>query len=115
MENTISDQREHKRHTAPEGAIAACHKIVCRIIDISEGGMALHCISKEPFSEEEKPMILCRTKGLFIKDLPIKLVRKTIQSPMPSSTFQMQTVGVSFNYKNTAQRDQIKAYISELL
>ncbi len=114
MENSISDQREHKRYAAPDGAIAACHNTVCRITDISEGGMALNCIGKEPFSEEEKPTILCRTKGFFIEDLPIRLVRKTNEALMPSSTFQIETVGVRFDYKSAAQRNQIRAYISGL-
>ncbi len=114
MENSISDQRKHKRYAAPDGAVAACNKTVCRITDISEGGMALNCIGNEPFSGEDNPTILCRKKGFFIGDLPIRLVRKTSEALIPLSAFRIETVGVIFDYKNAAQRNQIRAYIAGL-
>ena len=97
-----------------DDAIATSNTKVGRIINISEGGMAVNYISEGSFSEENKATILCKTKSLFIKDLPIRLVHKNDKPLSPMSTFKIQTVGIKFNYSNAAQHDQIKEYISGL-
>ena len=114
MENAFSDRRKHKRHAVSDDAIAACNTKIGRIINISEGGMAANFFTDEPFSEEDKATILCRTKNLLIENMPIRLVRKNDKPFSPMSGFQIQPVGVKFNYSNTAQQDQIKEYISGL-
>ncbi len=114
MENASPDRRKHKRQAVPNDAIAVCNEKVCRILNISEGGMAVNCINEKPFSEEEKATILCGTKNLFIKDLPVGLVQTTSQPPSTISPIQVQTVRVKFNYLNGAHNDQIKQYIFRL-
>jgi hypothetical protein len=114
LENASSDRRKHKRYTVPDDAISVCNTKIGRVLNISEGGMAVNFITAEPFSEGNMVTIICGTKSLLIQNLPIRLVRKNDKPFSFMSTFQIQTVGIKFNYSNTAQHDQIKQYISGL-
>ncbi len=76
--------------------------------------MAVNFIFDEPFSEESRITILCRTENLFIKDIPVRLVHKKDRIRLFTGPFQLQTVGVMFNYLDGAQQEQIKAYIVRL-
>ena len=79
-----------------------------------EGGMAVNWISVEPLSGENKVTILFRTENLFIKNLPIRMVRNNNKPFGFTSTFQIRSMGVEFNYSNTDQHNQVKQYISRL-
>ncbi len=114
MESASPDRRKHKRYTVPDDAISTCNRKVGRIINISEGGMAVNFIFDEPFSEENNVSILSRTDNLFIKDIPVKLVHKMDGQHSFTGTFQLQTVGARFNYLDGAQQEQIKEYIFQL-
>ncbi len=114
MESAPPDRRKLKRYTASYDAISTCNRKVGRIINISEGGMAVNFIFDKPFSEETKVTILSRTKNILIEDIPVKLVHKIGRQRSFTSTFQLQTVGIRFNYLNGAQQEQIKEYIFQL-
>ena len=107
------EHRKHKRYAVTDDAIAATSTKIGRIINISEGGMAVNWICDEPLSGDNKVTILCRTEDLFIKDLPIRMIRNDNKF-MPVSTFQIQSMGVKFNFSNTDQHNQVKQYISRL-
>ncbi len=114
MEGASSDQRKHKRYAATDDAIAVTNTKIGQILNISEGGMAIDYISDEPFTDDNKITILCRRRKLYIKDLAIKIVRKSNMSFGLMGTFRIQTIGVKFNFSDIAQRDQVKEYLSRL-
>ncbi len=114
MDSASPDRREHKRYAVPDDAVSMCNGKVGRIINISDGGMAVNFILDEPFSEESEATILCRTNNLYIKDSAIEIVRKSDRPFASMGTFRIQTIGVKFNFSNIAQRDQIKEYVSRL-
>ncbi len=112
MENAFSERRRHERFLATDDAIAVYNKKIGRIVDISEGGMAVNFISHdEPFSEEGKAIVLCRAKELLIENLQLKVVRKNETPFSQRSRFQIRTVGVEFTYPYAGQRDLIHQYI----
>ncbi len=114
MENASPDRRKHKRYAASNDAIAICDMKNGRIINISEGGMAVNFIFDKPFSEETKVTILSRTKNILIEDIPVRFVRKKDKPHSFTGGFQVQTIGVRFNCLNGAQQDQVNAYVSRL-
>jgi len=114
LKNASLDHRKHKRYAVTDDAIAASNRKIGRIINISEGGMAVNWISVEPFLCDNKVTILCRTENLFIKDLLIRMVRNNNKPFGFMSTFQIRSMGVEFNYSNTEQHNQVKQYISRL-
>ncbi len=114
MKDPSFEQRKHRRYAATDVAVAATKTKMGHIINISKGGMTIDYISDELFSDENKVTILCGRKNLYIKDLPIKIVRKSNRPFAPMGTFRIQTIGVKFNFSNTAQRDQVKQYLSRL-
>ncbi len=114
MENASSDRREHKRYAVADDAICMFNEKVGRIINISEGGMAVNFLLDEPFSEENAVTILCRSKDLFINNIPAKLVHEKDRQRLSMGKFDAQTVGVKFKHLRGAQNDQIKEYVSRL-
>ncbi len=86
MKSTYVDRRKYKRHTPPDDAVAMlddavaiCGKSVGRVISISESGMAVNWIAEPwigdvPLSGDGTVIFLCRSRDVFIDDLPVRFL-----------------------------------------
>ncbi len=113
MEQAFVDRRKHERYVVKDDAIALFNKKIGRIVNISEGGMAVNFLSHDkPFSERGATTIFCRMKALLIEDLQMKVVRTTHKPFSPNSRVKIRTIGVEFDYSMESEHEKIMRYIT---
>ncbi len=114
METTFVEQRKHKRYAPPDDAVAVCNTKIGRIINISEGGMAVNWIGDTSFSGDGMVTFLSSSKDVLINDLPVRFLSVRNEQASSMNAIKVQCIGVSFNYADTAQHDHVKEYIDGL-
>jgi hypothetical protein len=113
METTFKEQRKYKRYTQPDDAVAVCNTKIGRVINISEGGMAVNWLGDTSFPDTGTVTILSNSKALFINDLPARFLSARNEQSS-NRAIKMKRTGVSFNFANPKQHRQIKEYIAGL-
>jgi len=110
MAKQLEIQGDRKRFKPPDDAVAYLNSLIGRILSISESGMDLNCIGDEKITENEMATILCITKGIFIKNLPVKIMRRGTK-PM-DRLFETRILEVEFQYSDSLQQRQVKDFLA---
>jgi hypothetical protein len=113
MEATFEEQRKYKRYAQPDDAVVVCHTKIGRIINISEGGMAVNWLGDTSFPDDATVTILSNSKDILINDLPVRFLSAR-KEPSSNRAIKMKRTGISFNLANPKQHRQIKDYIAGL-
>ena len=109
------ERRKHKRYAGAEDAIVRFSSRIGRIINISEGGMAIHLIDiLESLPDELEATIFCSTTNTKIKGLALKIVRENETIFPKFAGFATRIIGVTFTNPNAIQQEQIRQHISRL-
>ncbi len=114
MENTFLNKRKHKRISVPDDTVVACNSEIGRMTDISQGGMGVNFILDEPFKSSRVVTLISRSQNLHIKNLPICVVHKTEVPFTRVNWYNVQPVGLKFDFANDEQKAQVTKYISTL-
>ncbi len=114
MENTFLNKRKHKRISVPDDTVVACNSEIGRMTDISEGGMGVNFILDEPFKSSRVVTLISRSQNLHIKNLPVCVVHKTEVPFTRVNRYNVQPVGLKFDFANVEQKAQVRKYISTL-
>jgi c-di-GMP-binding flagellar brake protein YcgR len=113
METTFKEHRKYKRYAQPDDAVAVCNTKIGRVINISEGGMAVNWLGDTSFPDDGIVTILSNSKDILINDLPARFISARNEQSS-NRAIKMTRTGVSFNFANTKQHRQIKEYIAGL-
>ncbi len=92
----IAETRKHKRYKAQDGTIAFSLGDRCKLTDISEGGVALACVSESNIPPSFSLYILMNNNKFQAK-LPVKLVWEKEIELSPSSSIFTKSIGVEFD------------------
>jgi hypothetical protein len=114
MEATFEEQRKYKRYAQPDDAVVVCHTKIGRVINISEGGMAVNWLGDTSFRDDATVTILSNSKDLLINDLPVRFLSARNETSS-NRAIKRQRTGISFNFANPKQHRQIKEYIAGLV
>ena len=108
----ISEQRKHKRFEAPK-AIAVNPGNVCRVIDISTGGLSFKCFLTIDFPTKWSLDIIIAGSNFQLTQFPVELVWKT---PDDHSSFHLipaGIVGVKFDDLHQSQAERVDYLLSQ--
>jgi hypothetical protein len=111
MENEYEEKRQYPRYSVTADSLVLWHKCAGRVLDISEGGMAIDIIeSPESLPEKWETIFHCPTTDTRIDGLRLQLVR---QESAKTSDFGIitQTVGAKYNNPTGVQRAQIRQHL----
>jgi hypothetical protein len=114
MESAFVEQRKHKRYAPFDDAVTVFDTKVGRVINISEGGMAVKWIGDVYSSGDNTITFLCNSKQLLIADLPVRFLSVRNEQASLMGTINLQSTRLGFNYADSTQHNQIKKYISWL-
>jgi hypothetical protein len=114
MESTLVEQRKHKRYAPSDDAVTVFDTKVGRVINISEGGMAVKWIGDVYSSGDNTITFLCSSKELLIADLPVRFLSVRNEQASLMGTINLQSTRLRFNFADSTQHNQIKKYISWL-
>lgn len=111
--NAQPERRSQKRFRVKEGALAFLGHTPGDIIDISEGGMAIHYLvfDKEPDSQFRLD-IFFGADDFYLSDIPTKLVSDIQSQPeSPFSAVRVKRLGLCFGELNEKQKSRLKYFI----
>jgi hypothetical protein len=114
MEKQDLEKRKHRRYDTIGNALVFSPNLTGRVVNISEGGMAIDVIDKietELSANGWKTTFYCMDTDTMIKGLPLKLARKgTVEfSPLGSKN---EIIGVEFDEPSILQQEQISCHLS---
>ena len=108
----ISEQRKYKRFEAAK-AIAVNPGNVCRIIDISTGGLSFKCFLTIDFPTKWSLDLIIAGSNFQLTQLPVELVWKT---PTIQSSFLIMSAGnagVKFDDLHQSQEEMLDYLLSQ--
>ena len=109
----IVEQRQHLR-LKPENTFAISQKRVCRVFDLSVGGLSFGCIDENEIPQESTVDII-DNYGLKLFDLPVETVWTAKNTDMNTGSIYKTIMGVKFKSKlSDDQRSSIGKLISKL-
>lgn len=88
------EQRQHPRFK-PENTFIISQKRVCRVFDLSIGGLSFGCIDESEIPQQSKVDII-DTYGLKLFDLPIETVWTAKNTDMNTGSIYNIIMGVKF-------------------
>lgn len=117
MGNRI-DRRTHKRFRVREESFAFIEndsKILCKIRNISKGGISLVTIANAEHIPELFDMdIFVAGRVFYLKDVPSQKISETyLDSKSLFSTFVKSRVGIQFGELDSDQTDQLDDFIKK--
>ena len=108
----ISEQRKHKRFEAPK-AIAVNPGNVCRVIDISTGGLSFKYFLTIDFPTKWSLDIIIAGSNFQITQLPVELVWK-IPTVLSNILFMSAgNAGVKFDDLHQSQGEMLDYFLSQ--
>ncbi|MHC4474141.1 MAG: PilZ domain-containing protein [Planctomycetota bacterium] len=112
------ERRKNKRFQVQEDTMALLtppgphSTVVCDILDISTGGLALRFIAEQADSNEAAEIaIACIKPRFYLGRLPIKTVSAFAMSKDPSSRMVPRRLGVKFGQLTHDQMSELDAFI----
>jgi hypothetical protein len=112
MDNSFVEKRRYRRYDVKDFVVGTLSNRLGHLMNISESGLALHFYNEDIeylIKKEFKTSLLIVGKGFWVKDLPIRLVRKEVKL---NSTITI--IAAEFNTHDNNQLCKIKEYISGL-
>lgn len=108
-----SDRRRHKRFRVKEGALAFLDTVPGTIVDISEGGMAIHYVVFEREPERQFRLdIFFAADDFYLADIPSKLVSDVRSQPESQfSAVRVKRLGIRFGELDDEQKARLKYFI----
>jgi len=108
-----SDRRNHKRFRVKEGALAFLGTMPGTIVDISEGGMAIHYVVLEQEPDRRFRLdIFFAEDDFYLSDVPSEMVSDEQAPPVsPFTSVQVKRLGIRFGELDDAQRARLKYFI----
>ncbi len=92
-----NNHRKHKRTKLRDGVVALSFNSVCKITDISPGGISLQCFGKGKIPEKWSIDILMKGSNLYIEQVPVKLAWNKKVQPITGSFFPTgKLIGAKF-------------------
>ncbi len=76
--------------------------------------MGVNFILDEPFKSSRVVTLISRSQNLHIKNLPVCVVHKTEVPLTRVNWYNVQPVGLKFDFANVEQKAQVKKYIATL-
>ena len=111
-ENRIPEQRKHKRFEAPK-AIAVNPGNVCRVLNISTGGLSFQCFLTIDLPTKWSLDIILAGSNFQLKQFPVELVWK---APVDQTDFLLipeGNVGVKFDDLHQSQEEMLDSFLSK--
>lgn len=108
----ISEQRKHKRFETPK-AIAVNSGNVCRLVNISTGGLSFKCFLTIDFPAKWFLDIIIAGSNFQLTQLPVELVWKI---PADQSSFHFipaGIAGVKFDDLHQSQKEMLNYLLSQ--
>ncbi len=108
-----SDRRSHKRFRVKEGALAFLDTVPGTIVDISEGGMAIHYIVFEKEPERRFRLdIFFAADDFYLAEIPSELVSDVRSQPESQfSAVRVKRLGIRFGELDDEQKARLKYFI----
>lgn len=91
-----SDRRKNKRLKGRKEAILVTPNGLHSIFDISAGGLAFKCGPNEKFPAQWPIEIIFAGTTIYLKEVPVRLVREEISEDGPSDSNSSKKIGVEF-------------------
>ena len=108
----ISEQRRHKRFEAPK-AVAVNLGNVCRVIDISTGGLSFKCFLTIDFPTKWSLDIIIAGSNVQLTQLPVELVWKTLADQSNFLFMPVGNIGVKFDDLHHSQEEMLDDLLSQ--
>jgi len=108
----IPEQRKHKRFEAPK-AIAVNPGNVCKVLNISTGGLSFQCFLTIDLPTKWSLDIIFAGSNFQLTQFPVELVWK---APADQSNFLIipaGNVGVKFNDLHQSQAEKLDCFLSQ--
>lgn len=107
------ERRSHKRFRVKEGALAFLDTVPGTIVDISEGGMAIHYVVFEKEPERRFRLdIFFAAEDFYLADLPSELVSDIRSQPESQfSAVRVKRLGIRFGELDDDQKARLKYFI----
>ncbi len=107
------DRRSHKRFRVKEGALAFLDTVPGTIVDISEGGMAIHYVIFETEPERRFRLdIFFAADNFYLSDIPSELVSDVRSQPESQfSAVRVKRLGIRFGELDDEQKARLKYFI----
>ena len=106
------DKRRSKR-IVPEGAIAVTANGVCRIVNISDDGIALQCVA-DCALPVEWPMDIYDVNGFCVEKLRVKKIWEKPGKRNSLPTSLLIDVGGCFHFQSPSKKTEIQTYLQRL-
>lgn len=108
---TSSERRRHQRVTVKSGALALIDNLPGTIIDISEGGLALHhmVFEQEP-RKNFRIDLFFQTDETFLANIPVELTSE-LELPANPDAIRLRRYGLRFGELSDSQRRQLNCFI----
>lgn len=107
----MPDKRKHIRIKAHKETIAVSAGNIARIIDVSEGGMALKFIDITDIPKSFFLDLFLRESGLYIEQIPVKLAWKKDDAIPTFAQRSITRIGIEFDKLSHFQQNQIDEFI----
>jgi hypothetical protein len=108
----ISEQRKHRRFKTPK-AIVVYPGNVCRVLNISTGGLSFQCFLTMDVPTKWSLDIIIAGTNFLLRQLPVELVWK---APADQSNFlfvPVENAGVKFNDLHQSQTDMLDNFLTQ--
>jgi hypothetical protein len=109
----IPEQRKHRRFEAPK-AIAVNPDNICRVLNISTGGLSFQCFLTIDLPTKWSLDIINAGSNCQLTQFPVELVWK---APVDESNFLLipeGNVGVKFDNLHQSQAETLDRFLSQL-
>lgn len=107
------ERRQHPRRSLSEDALVFIHKEPGTVIDMSEGGLAVHFVSLQ--SETPQPQRIDVFHGpsqFYLPQLPVHMVQEIVLLPYPLfSSLSRRRLCMKFGQLTEAQRAQLLEFL----
>lgn len=108
-----AERRQHPRRSLPEDALVFIHKEPGTVIDMSEGGIAVHFVSLQ--SEMPQPRIIDvfhAPSQFYLPQLPVRMIQEIPLLPYPLfSSLSRRRLCMEFEHLTETQRSQLLDFL----
>lgn len=107
------ERRQHKRFRVKEGALAFLGTTPGTIVDISEGGLALHYVVFEQEPQRQFRLdIFFAEDDFYLPDIPSELVTDIrSQTESPFCAIRVKRLGIRFGELTSEQKERLRYFI----
>lgn len=107
------ERRRHPRQTLPEETLVFIHKEPGTVIDMSEGGLAVHFVSLQ--AEQPQPRqidVFHAPSQFYLPQLPVRMLQEIPLLPYPLfSSISRRRLCMEFGQLTEAQRSQLRDFL----